>query len=213
MTHFRIADKFIDIIGADKLDLPSFVFGNIAPDCGMPSSDGITYIPDKETSHFGHSDNRDYKGFITKYLYIKTDLESYSFYLGYYLHLLTDKEWVFKINRPEENKFLSYFPDKKCFNQAIKRDWYDQDKLFLKHNPAFRAFAIFSNIKRFPNKFLDFFSETAFDWQLDRIRSFYLTPGKDLEREYKYLTEKEMNDFIDNAVNSMKDQMLEVINK
>lgn len=146
MTHFRIADKFIDIIGADRLDLPCFVFGNIAPDCGILNPDGLTYNPDKDTSHFGHTDNRNYDGFITKYFSMKNDTESYSFYLGYYLHLLTDEEWFCRIYRPKYEKFMADFLDKKSLIWTMKGDWYDLDKLFLKYNSNFRSFHIFANI-------------------------------------------------------------------
>ena len=47
MTYFRIADLFIEIIKSNDFNLPCFVFGNIAPDCGMPNDDGCTYTPDK----------------------------------------------------------------------------------------------------------------------------------------------------------------------
>ncbi|MEA4831151.1 MAG: zinc dependent phospholipase C family protein [Oscillospiraceae bacterium] len=211
MTHFRVADKFIDIIGKDKLDLPCFIFGNIAPDCGIPNDDNLTYTPDKDISHFGHTSNRDYAAFRENYLEDKSDKESFSFYLGYYLHLLTDAEWVCKIARPAEKQFKDSFTDKSSFICAIKTDWYDLDKLYLKKNPQMRAFSIFSGMKSFANIYFNFFPSTAFDWQLNRIRSFYLAPAGNLNREYKYLTEAELDGFMNESLIDMTEEMVRVV--
>ncbi len=208
MTHFRIADGFIDIIGAEKLDLPCFIFGNIAPDCGVWNNDEMTYTPSKDVSHFGHSDNRDYKKFIETYWTFQNDLKQQSFFLGYYLHLLTDELWALNVYRLQQKNHLFPFVNKTIFDREVKKDWYDQDKLFIKNHPDFRSFKIFARIKRFPNQYLDFFPDNAFDWQLGRIRDFYLTPGENLEREYPYLTESAINEFIQSTIEGLKDKLM-----
>lgn len=208
MTHFRVADIFIDIIGEDKLDLPCFVFGNIAPDCGLPDSDGLTYTPGKEISHFAKGNDFNCEEFKNIYLSEPSDTSKKSFYLGYYLHLLTDELWISDIYRPQRDRYMPQFPDKKSFAQAVRRDWFDQDRLFLKYNPDFRAFHIFADIQSFPNRYLDFFPDTAFDWQLTRIRNSYMASGEDPEREYMYLTEETLNAFVESAGIRLKDRIM-----
>lgn len=77
-----------------------------------------------------------------------------------------------------------------------KKDRYDQDKLFMKNCPDFRAFQIFTSIVCFPNLYLDFFPEEAFNWQLHRIREIYCTPGENFEREYPYCTTADIDHFV-----------------
>ncbi len=74
MTHFRIADFYIDELTKYGIDIPNFIFANIAPDCGILNEDRLTYTPSKEISHFGHSGGRDFKKYITMYLSDKSDI-------------------------------------------------------------------------------------------------------------------------------------------
>jgi hypothetical protein len=46
---------------------------------------------------------------------------------------------------------------------------------------------------------LDFFSIEAFDIRREYITGFYSSKRDNLEREYPYLTEGEMNCFVDNC--------------
>lgn len=203
MTHFRIADKLIDIIGPDKLDLPAFVIGNIAPDCGTPNSDGLTYTPDKDITHFGYTEDRDYKKFRQEYLEKSFDNKSRSLYLGYYLHLLTDEEWGRLISSPKIENMMKKNPDEGAVSEKIRSDGFDLDKLYLEKHPQMRAYKIFTSVVSFPNVYFEFFPEDAFEVQINRIRDFYNNLSVNAEKEYRYLTEKELEWFIENAVVNM----------
>ncbi|PWM47409.1 MAG: hypothetical protein DBX47_00710 [Clostridiales bacterium] len=211
MTHFRIADRFIDIIGEKNIELPYFIFGNIGPDCGVVNPDGLTYTPDKTVSHFGRYPNREYDRFIKTYLCKKSDAESYSFYLGYYLHLMTDEEWLKNVFMPIKEKYIKIFTDFKSFVLSMRTCWNELDKRFIIDNPEFRAFNIFSDIKNFPNEYIDFFPADAFDRQLNFIRDFYTLPHNKYEQVYEYTTAKELDLFIDRAVKNIENRINDVL--
>jgi len=100
MVHLRIADASLDkIAGIDEL---AFVMGNIAPDSGVPNADWTGYTPPKSVSHYyaaqedGKSKKIDADAFCAAY-FSEEDIASYSakaysFFLGYFVHLLTDIE-------------------------------------------------------------------------------------------------------------------------
>lgn len=204
MVHLRVADKMIE--KAKELKLREFIVGNVAPDCGVPNEDWTCYIPDKSISHYEREDENgnkfsDYSVFQGKFINdrINTEEEK-SFYLGYYTHLLTDVLWGSEIYVPSKLRFSNeYGEDKKAFLWKLKKDWYDLDHLFLKKNKSFRAFRIYESAKGFENKFMEEFPKDAFSNRLDYIVAFYKEEHENLFREYTYLTEKEMDDFVELA--------------
>ncbi len=214
MAHLRIADRLLDIF--DGIERTEFIMGNIAPDSGVPCGD--RYVPDKNTSHFK---NRDSDGetifgwriFADKYLSpekIKTyNKKEFSFYLGYLTHLLADEEWKIIMNPLKEKDGENYKKDKHATVSKWKKDWYDLDHLFIRDNPDFRAFEIYKNAGEFKNTFLDFFSETAFDERRAFIVDFYSHIHDDLDREYVWLTEETMREYIEKAVGFIKEKTTE----
>lgn len=203
MTHFRIADRYIDMLANHGVNISTFIFANIAPDCGVLNADGLTYTPSTDLSHFGKTGQRDFTQFAAKYLVDRSDMDRFSFYLGYYLHLLCDNAWAYAIYRPEKERFAHHFESEADAIRTFKRDWYDLDKLFIKEHPAFRAFQVFAGLGCFPNLYFDFFPPDAFDKQLDRIRSFYLAPAERVDREYQYLTAAELHAFVDTTTDEL----------
>src|SRR5215510_9495267 len=90
ITHMRIAEYFIDNYPhLDKLD---FLIGNIAPDSGVPNEDWSKFTPDTNIWHW-KLNGKDIETDDLKHKYLKKENCFYSFYLGYYFHLLTDIEW------------------------------------------------------------------------------------------------------------------------
>ena len=208
MAHLRIADKLLDIF--DGIEKTEFIMGNIAPDSGVPAGDGYSYVPDKNTSHFKitEKENQGMFGwwiFNEKYLSpekIKTyDKKQFSFYLGYLCHLLADVQWIGSVHIPlKERDMENYKSDKNATIWKWKKDWYDLDHKFIRDNPQFRAFDIYKNAAGFKNTYLDFFSETAFAERQSFIVSFYSNIPADLGREYIWLTEETMKEYIEKAV-------------
>ena len=199
MVHLRIADKLLDKI--PNLSPIEFIVGNIAPDSGVPNTDWSAFSPPTKISHFKTSSSKaNPDAFAAKYwtqeLRSGYDEQQYAFFLGYLTHLLTDVAWVDDIYDPSKVKFsvlLNADPDN--FIWKLKQDWYDLDYKYLRDHPGFRAFRVYLGAVGFRNDFMGEFSPDAFDNRRQYITDFYLQGRENLDREYPYLTEAEMDTF------------------
>lgn len=109
--------------------------GNLAPDSGILSEDGSCYVPDAAVSHFRSLDENGIKDiheelFVEQY-FSKETRKGYSeredaFYLGYLVHLLTDKLWVNEIVYAAKKKFSELFEQ-------------DRDGLWKSSETSFRS--------------------------------------------------------------------------
>ena len=127
MVHLRVADKLLDEI--EELVGMKFIMGNIAPDSGVPNKDWSSFVPSSKISHFQAANSKEKcvlpEKFVEKYLMDKTyDVQTVSFYLGYYTHLLTDVLWKEKIVEPCLKKYAKEFTENPGLMwKKIKRDW------------------------------------------------------------------------------------------
>lgn len=212
MSHFRVADYFIN-----KLDVleKEFIVGNIAPDCGEPDEMRREFKPPSKVTHWtpsGYKKDIDSQAFYKKYLenYRSLSKKKYSFYLGYYVHLLTDIVFTREIAVPKENKYSKEFEENPDFIWTMKEDWYDIDHLYLQRNPDFYTFKVFSTVEEFPNEYLDYYSQTAMIKQIKYIIDFYKSyDGQGLDRVYQYLTPEEMDDFVDKACENIEKVLMD----
>lgn len=204
MVHLRIADKLLDKLPG--LSPVEFIVGNIAPDSGVPNADWSVFTPSTVVSHFKtDGKNADPAAFAGKYFtparQAAYNERQYAFYLGYLVHLITDTLWVRDIYRPSCEKFAELRAvDPEKFIWTIKEDWYDLDYKYLRDHPGFRAFRVYLGAVGFVNEFMEEFSPDAFDNRRAYITDFYLQGKDNLDREYPYLTEKEMDDFVEKSV-------------
>ncbi len=216
MIHLRIADKLMDRL--NNVETTEFIMGNIAPDSGVPNEDWSVFTPSGDISHFKEESIDGWKNInIEKFINAHFTIEhikgytkqEYSFFLGYYTHLLTDIEWVNQICKPSEVKFADLCEElgRVNFIWTLKKDWYDLDFLYLKKNPDFRAFHLYEQSKNFRNSFMDIFSEDAFENRRQYITGFYLNGREDLEREYLYLNEIQTEAFVEKTVDIIMNQL------
>ena len=214
MVHLRIADELLKHI--DNIDETAFVMGNIAPDSGVPSEDWKEYYPPKTVSHFKtRSDDEtffDIDAYCSKYfneeLIKGYSLKEYSFFLGYYVHLLTDVRWAETVYADLLKKHpKECAEDKYKLIWSAKADWYDLDFLYLEQNPGFKAFSIYDNAVCYDNVFMDLFSRDAFENRRQYICGFYHSDNHgDLHREYHYLTPEQAEDFVKTTSRMIMDQ-------
>ena len=212
MIHLRIADKLLDKIPA--LSPIEFIMGNMAPDSGIPNEDWSAFSPSTAISHYrvddGHGRkvievHRYLRDFFTPEHRKSYNEQQYSFYLGYYIHLLTDVLWSELVAWPVREKYPHA-----GWNE-IKEDWYAQDFLYLRKHPGFRAFRAYLGSVGFVNRYMDFFAPDAFDNRRAYITSFYLQSQENLDREYRYLTEEDANSFVEQAVSSILQEVLQPV--
>ncbi len=190
--------------------------GNIAPDSGIPKADGTGYLPDAELSHFRTIDQNGIKDvhedwfierFFTEAQREHYDAGSYAFYFGYLTHLLTDKLWAIEIGYGAKNRFPDLFDrDQQAFWKKIKRDWYDMDFLYLKKVPDFEAFQIYESMDVFPNIYVDFFSENAFESRRQFITGFYRDGVNRVKDRGTYLSMEELDTFVASAIERILEQ-------
>ena len=202
ITHLRIADLLYDKIRG--LSLEDFSVGNIAPDSGEikpgewhpTPSKTITHWELPEKGNFGHPIR--YSDFFEEYLSKPQDKKAFSFYLGYYSHLLTDHEWKRAVLCPLRDRYMSSFPDKYAFYAAVKPEWYRIDLLYLKSNPSLKTYNALKNLKSYPNVYLDYFSEKAVEIRAKSIPEFYESLDEGTA-EFVYFTPKEADEFVKSA--------------
>ena len=211
MVHLRIADRLLDM--SPGLSPVEFIVGNVAPDSGVPNEDWSQFTPSTEISHFkAGGEKANPQRFAAKYFTAVqqetyTDAQ-YAFYLGYLVHLLTDVLWVRDIYAPSKARFAEERArDPENFIWALKKDWYDLDYKYLRDHPGFRAFRVYLGAVGFVNAFMEEFRPDAFDNRRAYITSFYLQENDQLDREYPYLTEAEMDAFVENSVREIPEQL------
>jgi hypothetical protein len=120
---------------------------------------------------------------------------------------MTDVLWADQIARPSFRKHVGEPPYTGPMVEHIKEDWYDLDFKFLRDHPGFRAFRVYLGAVGFRNVYMDEFSEDAFDLRRKYITGFYLEGKTGLDREYIYLTEAEMDAFVQNAAEEILRQL------
>ncbi len=209
MVHLRIADKLLDRIPG--LSPTEFIVGNIAPDSGVPNEDWSAFSPPTTISHFKNgAKNTNPEVFAAKYWTEEKQKgygdREYAFFLGYLVHLLTDVAWAEKIYHPAKAKFADLrASDPIHFTAKVKEDWYDLDFKYLRDHPDFRSFRIYLKAVGFENTFMEEFSPDAFDNRRTYITGWYLEGKENLDREYPYLTETEMDTFVEEAADIILD--------
>lgn len=211
MVHLRIADKLLDQI--QDLSPIEFIVGNIAPDSGVPNEDWSSFTPSYTVSHFKTGTAKaGPEAFASKYFTPEQqkqyDERQYAFYLGYLTHLLTDVLWSKQIALPSFRHHIGGEPPFRGPQMdKIKDDWYDLDYKYLREHPGFRAFRVYLGCVGFRNDYLEEFSVDAIDNRRQYITDFYLQGKDNLDREYLYLTEAEMDAFVENGVKAILQQL------
>ena len=180
--------------------------GNLAPDCGVAVG-FAEYVPPKDITHFKKGKHSCPDAFADAYLRKTcTSSDAYWFYLGYYVHLLTDVFWVENVLNPEKERFADLYPrDRKAFYDLVKADWYDQEILWLgeryEAGEAFEPLEILTALSDFPNRYLDFFPPDAFTVRLTSLRTEYAPDAilprlPRVRREYPILSPAEEDELL-----------------
>lgn len=213
IAHLRIAENILNK-GYD-FDPEAFAVGNIGPDSGVPNEDWSNFNPPKQITHWQGEDKKiNAEEFWDKYLSekeIEESKESFSFKIGYYVHLLTDIEWSKLFNEKKKEALYNEGLEKdKSFIWTIKKDWYGLDYLYLEKNPKSIFNTVFRNVKHVPD-YLDYFPAGAFEKQVKYITDFYLGENNETKDKFIYLNEEEMDDFIERATKVIDEMLTELL--
>ncbi len=141
IEHLRVADWLLDKL--QGLDAKQFVVGNIGPDCGAVTDVPGEYDPPNRITHYSPGGKkRDCEPWRFRDAYLPDpDPARNAFYLGYYVHLWTDRLWHERVFRKAEETHAAAFAANPAMKLVMKRDWYDLDARFLRDHPDFRAFS------------------------------------------------------------------------
>ena len=208
ITHLRVAQRLLDEY--PWLDTDAFLLGNIAPDSGVPTGDGLHYTPDKAVSHFRTIDEQGVKRFRTdlvadRYLTGGQGRRDVSFLMGYIAHLATDSVWNRVVLLPLVERFPEEYRQRKAALFAeVKRDWYDLDFLYLREPPGYEPLRRYLAIPDVTNGWLDIFAPDAFAQRREYIRAFYEEGVRNVSpRPMTYLTAAELDAFVAEAARTV----------
>ncbi len=195
IAHLRIAEYLIQHFDFDH---PAFFAGNIGADCGLPTEGG--FFPPKEVTHYGKSElHCDYMRFKADFIDGESDPLRLSFYWGYFAHLMSDCVWCELINEPTKLRFAElYSSDKAQFYRLVKRDWYDNDFLYLSQHPDFPPLEILRTA-RLPQNMLPYYTENNIAVQQKNIYEFYRSGRQGVCREYTYLNPCQYEHYVSTA--------------
>ncbi len=200
LTHLRVAEKLLKTL--ENVDEAAFFVGVIAPDSGRMVDD-FTYMPSKDTSHWKREgvsyeqrfeDNRE---FFTKYALDEKDNRMYSFYLGYYVHILTDTIYVRDIIHPFINGRGREIW--RANIKLIRKSWYEIDCRFLEKNENYRPLEIIGGVKEFPNTTIDYFAYDDITERINYAYEFYKNVKTDPDTEFFTHDEKRSNEIVESA--------------
>ncbi|MFA6941532.1 MAG: zinc dependent phospholipase C family protein [Clostridiaceae bacterium] len=213
ITHLRIAENILK--KGYEFEPKAFLIGNIGPDSGVPSEDWSSFNPPKKITHWlGENKKINAQSFWDKYLKcreINENNESFSFKMGYYVHLLTDIEWLKLIEQKKKDILYKEWSEKNPgFIWTIKKDWYGLDYLYLDKHPKCIFNTLFINIKKVPD-YLDYFPQGAFEKRVKYITDYYLGKNDETKENFIYLTEEEMDNFVYNASEKIQAQLKSVL--
>lgn len=209
IVHLRVADHFLE-----NCPYPyEFVVGNVAPDCGYGQKDSFgEFDPPPTVTHWtdtGSKRDCRYKDFYNEYLKDKKHDRAYFFYLGYYVHLLTDIMWSTTICIPTYSEYADEYEKDPEFLRVIKRDWNDLDFKYLQNNPEFETYKIIKEENGEITDFLPYYEHNQLTNQVRFIADYYKKElGKhEVDREYEYLTEDKLEDFMSAATEMIEKQL------
>ncbi len=213
IVHLRVAEALLERTAG--LNSEYFAMGNIAPDSGIPDENWENFEPPPEILHFKGSEDAPwiladlefYRQHIQPTNTEESDIQRASFVWGYFFHLLVDNLWDDQIDQPTRDRFSAEFEADPKFIWEVKRDWYGLDFAHVRSNPNSIFWSTFLDCG-YTQDYLPFMPPGNVQERIAYINEFYQRTDQKLEDVYgvrpeKYLSEGEMDDFIDLATEKL----------
>ncbi len=195
----------------DGLDSHQFAIGNVAPDSGVPDIKWERFEPPAKVTHFrisGHgawpmADLEFYRRYLVPVRRADREVKRLSFLLGYFFHLVTDNLWIHQIYRPTKARYTAEFEADPAFIWEVKRDWYGLDLHYVRAHPGTLFWRVFLE-SEYSEDYLDFMPGEAVRQRVEYIKALYQRRDEEIEKKYgqrpfKYLSEAEVDDFVESA--------------
>ena len=176
IVHLRVCDKYIKrgLIPDEYKEV--FVLGSVAPDCGYGAKDSYgDFVPPPEVTHWAPGGIKlycEYWKFLDAYLKDRERNSDYYFYLGYYIHLITDIMWSTMMYLPTTITYAEEYEKNPDYLKVIKVDWYDLDFKFLRDNPDFEPYRILKENKGCKD-YLPYYEPGQLTKQIKFIADYY----------------------------------------
>lgn len=156
LTHLRVSERLIDKIKISDNSL--FFAGSIAPDTDIsPDISHWCVNGDKTTCDVGN--------FYCKYITNHATSSDLDFYLGYYVHLLTDVLW-----HKQKIKPLKLYD--KATIIKVKESWKSVDYNFLSTQKEFYPIIAMRDIAKYEKQWFDYYSVSQIKDLVEYIISF-----------------------------------------
>lgn len=228
ISHMMIVDNLLktDL----DLDKVAFCVGNVAPDCNVENEDWTEFTPPRKVTHWmaGRSKlTADYEGFYNEYIKDKTftSKEEYSFFMGYYAHLIMDVLFQAMVrddqrvercferikNNSELREKIKGYPENFDTLKIIfgkERIFYDvmiHEINYLKKNPRSAYNTVLRKVETFPD-YMDILPKGAI---ARKIKIMAYEPGDEYLDSFVFFDEKEYEDFIQESSDFIYEKILE----
>ena len=166
------------------------------------------YVPPKDVSHWKREGvtieerielNR---AFYEKYVKGETDPSRRAFYLGYYVHILTDTLFVRDVIKPFIQ--VATRPVWRARINEIRACWYDIDFRFVASHPGYEPLALLGGVNGFPDGWLDYFGPGDVAERVDYINKLYRDSRPNPEIEFITLDVPGADSFVKNAAKEIE---------
>ena len=204
LVHLRVAERLKELCGVTEES--DYYVGALAPDSGRMVG-AFEYIPSKDVSHW-KTDGVGYAerfalndGFADKDLFRERDEKKRCFFLGYYIHILTDTLYVRDVIHPAvrvcgREKWRANI-------DRIRANWYDIDFRFLAGHPGFRPLEAIGSVKEYPNESLDYFTRDDITERVLFVARLYKTGVPAAEPDFFHVTPVDIAQFVASAADSI----------
>ena len=205
ISHFRNVEILLTEVKG--LDAEAFLYGNLAPDAGIPNQAGTQFNPPRTITHFLSSDNEAQSAdleFYRQYLQLvdqATDPHKYSFLLGYFIHLICDNLWTLWIVDASVKDYGNLIAKRGSEAwRLLKQDWHDLDRKYYRDHSESGIWETMQLLQT-PPAYLSYLPPTAMSQQMAYLENVYLQAGesRELDRTYPYLNTITMERFVDES--------------
>lgn len=193
----RVADLILKSFDFSPCD---FLWGNLAPDCGVPVEGG--FDPPGTVTHWtdGSKSRCDYERFYREMICgHDLDERTRSFLTGYYTHLMADVLWSVMINIPCKERLADiYTRDREEYYRLVKPEWYANDHLYIANHPDEWYLKALYSAGKYPVTCIPYYAADNVENQLHHIGEFYRNPPQ-YSTDFHYLTPQMADDWVKSA--------------